>query len=92
MKTENITKYVCDVCKKIEYVSGKESSPMQEIRLPMKYYDECGRQHGLTNQKIDICHECFAALERDLSQHYEMSCIAYGGAEIERRSNDEKSN
>ena len=84
MKVENLTKHICDVCGKIEYAKKDETSPMQEIRLPMKYYDETGRQHGLTNQRIDICSECFKVLEKDLSKHYDMCCIAYGGVEIKR--------
>ena len=84
MKVENLTKHICDVCGKIEYVKKDENSPMQEIRLPMKYYDEAGRNHGLTNQRIDICSECFETLENDLSNYYDMCCIAYGGVEIKR--------
>lgn len=88
MKIENLTKYTCDVCGKSEYANKSESSPMQEICLPMKYYDETGRQHGLTNQKIDICSECFKTMERDLSDHYDMCLIAYSGVEIKRRSTE----
>ena len=84
MKVENLTKYTCDVCGKTECVPSKESYLMQEIRLPMKYYDETGRQHGLTNQRIDICSECFKTLESDLSKHYDMCLIAYGGVQIKR--------
>ena len=90
MKIENLTKYTCDVCGKSEYVKKEACSPMQEIRLPMKYYDETGRQHGLTNQKVDICSECFKTLESDLSKHYDMRFIAYGGVEIKRHSTEKE--
>lgn len=85
MKVENLTKHICDVCGKIEYTKKDQTSPMQEIRLPMKYYDETGRQHGLTNQRVDICSECFKVLESDLSKHYDMWVIVYCGVEIKRR-------
>lgn len=84
MKVENLTIYTCDVCGKIGCVSAKESSPMREICLPMKYYDETGRQQGLTNQRIDICSECFKVLENDLSKTYDMCCTAYVGVQIKR--------
>jgi hypothetical protein len=84
MKLDNLTKYTCDVCGKTEYVSAKEPSPMQEIRLPMKYYDETGRAQRLSNQRVDMCSNCFEALEKDLSKHYDMRCIAYIGVEIKR--------
>jgi hypothetical protein len=73
------------VCGKIEYAQKYEDSPMHEIILPMKYYDETGRQHGLTRQEVDICSECFKVLEGELSKHYDMCRIAYGGYEIKRR-------
>lgn len=88
MKAENLTRYICDICGKTEYARKDERPQMQEIRLPMKYYDETGRQHGLTNQRIDICPACFKTLESDLSEHYFMSSIAYVGVEIKRH--DEK--
>ena len=88
MKVENLTKYICDVCGKIKYAKKDESSPMNEISLPMKYYDETGRNQGLTNQRIDICSECFKALESDLSKHYYMSYCAYVGVEIKRHPID----
>ena len=88
MKEENLIKYTCDVCGKNEYVKKGESSPTQEIRLPMKYYDETGRQHGLTNQRVDICSECFEALADDLSKHYDMRFVAYGGVEIKRKATE----
>ena len=91
MKVENLTKHICDVCGRIEYAKKGESSPMQEIRLPMKYYDETGRNHGLTNQRIDICSECFKVLESDLSKHYDMYCVAYGGVEIKRHTTEKGS-
>lgn len=91
MKVENLTKYICDVCGKIEYAKKDKSSPMQEIRLPMKYYDETGRNQGLTNQRIDICSECFKALESDLSKHYYMSYCAYIGVEIKRHPTEKGS-
>ena len=89
MKTENLTKYTCDVCGKSEYVKKDDYSSIQEIRLPMKYYDETGRQNGLTNQKVDICSECFKVLESDLSKHYDMCLIAYCGVEIKRHQTEE---
>lgn len=91
MKVENLTKHICDVCGKIEYAKKDERSPMQEIRLPMKYYDEAGRNHGLTNQRIDICSECFKVLASDLSKHYDMCCVAYSGVEIKRHSTEKAS-
>lgn len=89
MKVENLTKYTCDVCGKVAWEPTNESSPMQEIRLPMKYYDKTGRRQGLTNQRIDICSECFSVLESDLSKHYDMCFVAYRGVEIKRHPTEE---
>lgn len=89
-KTENLIKYTCDICGKNEYAKKDDARPMQEYRLPMKYYDETGRQHGLTNQKIDLCSECLRELEHNLSKHYEMSCVAYLGVKIERKADNEQ--
>lgn len=89
MKTENLTKYVCDCCGKEAYVNAKESSPFQQYRLPMKYYTETGRDCGLTNQSVDLCHDCSKDLAFVLSKHYELHCVAYGGVEIKRRVDDE---
>lgn len=86
----DLVKYTCDVCGKSEYASKGESAPMQEIRLPMKYYDETGRQHGLTNQRIDICSECFEELESYLSKAYDMQMIAYSGVSIERKVGEQE--
>ena len=88
MKITSLTKHICDVCGKIEYTKKYEFSPMQEIRLPMKYYDEAGRNQGLTNQRIDICSDCFQVLASDLSKHYDMCCVAYSGVEIKRHSTE----
>lgn len=88
MKEENLIKYTCDVCGKVECVPKKDISPMRDVRLPMKYYDETGRQHGLTNQWVDVCSECFKALADDLSKHYDMRCVAYGGVEIKRKATE----
>ena len=84
-KTENIIKYTCDACGKIECVKKGDAPPMQEVRLPMKYYDESGRAHGLSNTSLDLCAECARALEHDLSQYYDMCCIAYEGVRMKRR-------
>ena len=75
---------MCGARGRLKHVKKEESSPMQEIRLPMKYYDETGKNQGLTNQRIDICFECFKALESALSTHYYMSYCAYVGVEIKR--------
>lgn len=84
-KTENLTKYTCDVCGKEEFVNKGDSAPMQEYRLPMKYYTETGREHGLTNQRVDLCSECLQRLECDLSEHYDMYMVAYGGVVMKRK-------
>ena len=85
MKTENLTKYTCDACGISEYVDKKESSPMQEYRLPMKYYDESGRNHGLTNASVDLCSKCAHELEHHLSKHYDIYSMAYAGVTMTRR-------
>lgn len=85
MKTENLTKYTCDACGKSEYVDKKDSSPMQEYRLPMKYFDESGRQHGLTNEKVDLCSECAHELELNLFKHYDIYSMAYVGVTMVKR-------
>lgn len=90
MKVENLTKYTCDVCGKSECVTKGERSPMQELRLPMKYYDEKGRQQGLTNQRIDICSDCFKTLENYLSKGYDMKIFAYVGVSIKRKEGEQK--
>jgi hypothetical protein len=86
MKTENITKYVCDCCGKYEYVGAKDPSPLQQYRLPMKYYTETGKDCGLTNQSVDLCSDCLRDLATILSKHYELYCIAYSGVEMKRRA------
>lgn len=88
MKTENLTRYTCDCCGKCEYADKSESSPMQQYRLPMKYYDETGRKNGLTNQSVDLCSDCLCELERILSVHYNMYCQAYVGTTMKRRADD----
>jgi hypothetical protein len=90
MKTENLTKYVCDCCGKEEYVNAKESSPFQQYRLPMKYYTETGRDMGLTNQCVDLCRKCLSDLAIVLSKHYELHCVAYGGVVMKRRADNEQ--
>ena len=89
MKTENIVKYVCDCCGKVEYVNAKDGSPLQQYRLPMKYYSETGRDMGLTNQEVDLCRDCLRDLEDVLSKHYELRCVAYYGVEMKRRKTNE---
>ena len=88
MKTENLTKYVCDCCGKEEYVKAEESSPFQQYRLPMKYYTETGQDSGFTNQSVDLCRDCLKDLAIVLSKHYELYCVAYGGVVMKRRAND----
>ena len=88
MKEENLIKYTCDVCGKNEYVKKGESSPTKEILLPMKYYDETGRQCGLTLQYVDVCPECLKLLVDDLLKHYDMRCVAYFGVEIKRHTSE----
>lgn len=84
MKIENLTKYICDICGKSECAKKDAAPPMQEIRLPMKYYDEAGGRHELTNQRADVCSECFFVLACDLSERYNMRFIANHGVEIDR--------
>ncbi len=90
MKTENLTKYVCDCCGKEEYVNVKETSPFQQYRLPMKYYTATGRDCGLTNQSVDLCLNCLKDLACVLSTHYELHSVAYGGIVMKRRTDDER--
>lgn len=90
MKTENLTRYTCDLCKKTEYLGKNDANPMQQYRLPMKYYDECGRDHGMTNQQVDLCADCLRELGRVLSEHYDMCCIAYVGVRMKRRATVER--
>ena len=89
MKTENIVKYVCDCCGKVEFVNAKDGSPLQEYRLPMKYYSETGRDMGLTNQSVDLCRGCLRELADVLYKNYELWCVAYGGLTMKRRKTDE---
>ncbi len=90
MKTENLTKYTCDACGKSEYVDKKDSSPMQEYRLPMKYFDESGRQYGLTNARVDLCSDCAHELEQNLFKHYDIYSMAYAGVTMTRRADNEQ--
>ena len=85
MKTENLTKYTCDACGKSEYLDKKESSPMQEYRLPMEYLDECGRRHGLTNARVDLCSKCANQLAQNLSKYYDIYSMAYAGVTMKSR-------
>lgn len=88
MKTENLTKYTCDSCGTSEYVTKDSPNPMQEYRLPMKYYSETGRHQGFTNQKVDLCSKCAHELEHILSLHYDIFSQAYMGVKMERRENE----
>jgi hypothetical protein len=90
MKVENLTKYTCDACGRYELVGKNESNPMQEYRLPMKYYAENGKQCGLTNSKVDLCSDCAKKLEKILSKHYDICFIAYEGVRMNRRADDEQ--
>ena len=90
MKTEQLTKYTCDACGYYEFVGKDDPRPMQEYRLPMKYYAENGRQLGLTNQKVDLCSACLAELEQILSKHYDICSIAYEGVRMKRRADNEQ--
>jgi hypothetical protein len=90
MKAENLTKYTCDFCGKSEYVKKDDPRPMQEYRLPMKYYTETGREQGMTNQAVDMCRECAEELVRNLSKHYKLCSIAYFGVQAERINTEEK--
>jgi hypothetical protein len=85
MKTDNLTRYTCDCCGKCEYATKSETSPMQQYRLPMKYYDETGRNHGLTNSAVDLCKDCSRDLESILSAYYEMYSQAYVGVQMKKR-------
>jgi hypothetical protein len=85
MKTDNLTRYTCDCCGKCEYAPKGETAPMQQYRLPMKYYDETGRNHGLTNQSVDLCSDCLRELEQVLSEHYDIYCQAYVGVKMVKR-------
>ena len=85
MKIENLTQCVCDICGKSVLIGKNQSDPMCTLRLPMKYFSETGRPQGLTNQEVDVCSDCWAELERNLSVHYDMICIPYDGFRIERR-------
>ena len=76
---------LCDCCGKCEYAPKGESAPMQQYKLPMKYYDETGRKHGLTNQSIDLCSDCLRELEQVLSEHYDIYCQAYVGVKMVKR-------
>lgn len=82
MKNENLIEYICDACGKHEYANNKESAPMQQYSLPMKYFDETGRQHGLTNQKVDLCSVCARKLESVLSERYSIGYVAYSGVHM----------
>lgn len=84
MKVENLTKHICDICGKIEYLDKGKKSPLCAVYLPMKIYDETGRQRGISAKGIDICPECLRTLENDLSQHYVMSFVSFVGVEIKR--------
>ena len=92
MKTENITKYMCDCCGKTEYIPTKETSPMQQYRLPMRYITETGRDAGYTNQCVDLCKDCLRDLASTISQHYELYSVAYGGVVMKRRAENGKRN
>jgi hypothetical protein len=52
----------------------------------MKYFDETGRQHGLTNEKVDLCSNCAHELEEILFKHYDIRSIAYFGVTMEKRT------
>lgn len=84
-RIDDITKYTCDICGKIECVKKGDEPPMQYYVLPMKYYSETGRECGLTKQGVDLCSECARNLEHDLSQYYDMCVVAYAGVRMERR-------
>jgi hypothetical protein len=84
-RAENLTKYTCDICGKNEYAKKNDAAPMQEYRLPMKYYTETGKFSGMTNQRVDLCSDCSRELERTLSEHYDMYMVAYGDVVMKRK-------
>ena len=88
MKKENLTEYTCDVCGKSVYVNKDDARPMQEYRLPMKYYTETGKESGFTNSTVDLCSECARELESILSKYYDIRCVAYCGVEMKRRDTE----
>ena len=85
MKTDNLTRYTCDCCGKCEYTTKDQTSPMEQYRLPMRYYDETGRNRGLTNQSVDLCDDCSRELERILLPSYDMYVQAYAGVTMKLR-------
>lgn len=88
MKTENLTKYMCDCCGKTEYTTKNETSLIQQFRLPMKYCSETGKDMGYTNQAVDLCSNCLRELALNLTKHYRLYCVAYGGVTMERWADD----
>lgn len=77
MKTEiHKTIYSCDCCKK--EVKSKED--LCECVIPMRYYDEYGRQHELINGDIELCEDCLKKLNDVIRKHFhEFNYVFYQG-------------
>lgn len=84
---ENLTRYTCNMCRKIEYIEKDGEPPMQEYCLPMIKYTNTGSKVGMINQRIDLCRSCSLKLERILSEHYIMCSI--DGVDVSMQSKGE---
>lgn len=73
------TKYYqeCDICKgKFELSSAKET--LATVVLPMTYFVGDGSRR-LTTNKLSVCGDCLAELDKLLGTKYEMYEVDYGG-------------
>ena len=89
-ETINLIRCTCDVCKKSFDVKKTEENPLKRLILPMRYYTETGSFVRITTDYVDVCKDCLEQMEKDLSEHYKISNIAYVGVEIKRKGGEQK--
>ena len=85
----NLIRCTCDVCKRSFDVKKTEENPLKRLILPIKYYTETGSFSRVTTDNVDVCKDCLVQMETDLSEHYEMSSVAYGGVSIKRKGGED---
>lgn len=79
----NEVRGVCDICKTEFAAKTPNEIPLNELRLPMRCYDECGRSYGYSAERVDVCKGCMEQVANCLLGNYVMRYLQYHGIEIE---------
>ena len=81
----NVIRCTCDVCDKSFDVKEEKDNPLTELVLPMCSYDESGNFLKVSADKVDVCEVCLSQMEKDISEHYDISTMFYVGVKIKRK-------